>query len=236
MCRNEIAASYSFDYPPLFPFPAHELPALPPHWLYQPSYGFFAALETWRNCKLKNECEQEDFPRTLQNFHILNTLVRERQEDLQNFQHDRILGLHLNSIIMDFLSSTASSSIWGRDCSVEKACRLAALIYLDEIRQVLNETYNPSGYHFVDRLRELIIIRNSEWEPFKDLRLWVVIVGGIFAVGENDRNVFRDAAREVMGRLGLHTWEAVREVVTDFVWIEPLFGPRFDRLQVIVMG
>lgn len=55
-------------------------------------------------------------------------------------------------------------------------------------------------------------------------------------MGDCDRKTFGVTAREVMRRLGLHTWEDVKEVVTDYYWIESVFGTRFNRLRVVVMG
>ena len=142
----------------------------------------------------------------------------------------------MNAVILDLLSPTAKANVWSSPSSVERTCRLAALAYLGEIRYIFDESYNFLGYHFVEKLRVAISVIDPGWELFWELKLWCIVVGGALAKGDDDRRAFTAAAKEVVGRLGLDNWENVKAVLTEFIWIEEVFGVRCEGFGREVVG
>lgn len=73
------------------------------------------------------------------------------------------LGMQINPIILQLLPPTEQINEPGE--TIETACRLAALIYLGDIR-VEFVLYHITGHHFVERLKCAILEKLTEWDEF----------------------------------------------------------------------
>jgi hypothetical protein len=143
------------------------------------------------------------------------------------------LGLRLNPILHRLLPPAMTSCEEPPGGIIEMVCRLAALIYLGDIR-VKFMKYHVTGYHFVARLKNLMILDSIEWEHFQDLKLWALVVGGIKS-STTDRALFVEEIGSLLKAMGIQTWEEATEVVQSFVWIEEIYGERCQDIGREVM-
>jgi len=69
-------------------------------------------------------------------------------------------------------------------------------------------------------LREFLDSRLDELED--EAILWLMIVGGIWISGDDDREWLAPRTRMMAQRLGIDTWDEVRSSVSKFPWINAL--------------
>lgn len=91
------------------------------------------------------------------------------------------------------------------------------------------------GYHFISKLRRLIVDHGIDWGMFEDWKLWVLVLGGMKAVSD-DREYFITAVKMAMRDRGYEDWEQVREVVAELIWIESIHGEPCSEFGKDVMA
>ena len=174
--------------------------------------------------------ERKELMMVLQDLLVLNALIAVGMPAI--FEDPFFLGMKINPIIIRLRPSLQQKKEPGE--IIETACRLAALIYLSDIR-IEFVLYHVTGYHFVERLRETALAETTEWEEFQDLRLWVLVIGAIKALPE-DQLLFIDGIKRVLERLHIATWDDATLVVESILFNEEIYGPRCRNLGRDVMG
>lgn len=142
------------------------------------------------------------------------------------------LGMQINPMILRLLP--AAEQINNSGGTIETACRLAALVYLGEIR-VEFVMYHVTGYHFVERLQQTILAETTDWEEFQDLRLWALVIGAIKA-SPTDRLLFIEGVKRSLDCLCISTWEEATLIVRSIIWNDEIYGQRCSELGNAVMG
>ena len=110
---------------------------------------------------------------------------------------------------------------------IQEACRLAALLYLGEIRRCFGIAQIPSSL-YVRKLYVLLVESQLlDWDPYNVVYLWVLLIGGICAGVLSDRaeerTWFVHMVVEAMQRWKLHSFEEVVTVAAKFLWLTDVF-------------
>lgn len=121
-----------------------------------------------------------------------------------------------------------NSSIDEKDGAILQAVRLAATLFLAEIRSA----FGLNGMNPVVQTEKLRIhLERSEgnWGELRLLRLWCLAIGGI----ESEGSLKSWIAREVRGEgamMGLGSWKEIEEMVREVLWYEECHTPAFVDL------
>jgi hypothetical protein len=158
--------------------------------------------------------------RVLHGLFVLNALIAARMPAI--WEDPYFLGMQINPIVIRLRPSLENENEPGE--TVETACRLAALLFLSDIR-VEFVPYHVTGYHFVKRLEQIALLEITEWEEFQNLRLWVLVIGAIKA-SPADRLHFIEGVKRALERLYITTWEEATLVVASILFNEEIYGQR----------
>jgi len=121
-------------------------------------------------------------------------------------------------------------SLSPRTHHVRQSTRLTALIYLLVcIREV-----PAAGVPYKVALRKVrshLSKTNLEdiWNPEEQshLLLWILSIAASTAVDEIERTWYGRWIRNVTTKLGLRSWDRVKEVLTGFVWMDSILDAKF---------
>lgn len=80
------------------------------------------------------------------------------------------------------------------------------------------------------------IRRNIDWDSEGGLVLWTVFFGLLESWGGEEQGWFVWCLREVMGKMGVRSWEQVLERVRGFFWVEGVFEERVGLVRGVVEG
>jgi hypothetical protein len=174
--------------------------------------------------------ERKGLMRVLHDLFVLNAMITVGMPAI--FEDPLFLGMQINPIIIRLRPSFEQNNQSGE--TVEAACRLAALIYLGDIR-VEFIIYHVTGYHFVERLNHVALAECSEWDEFQNLRLWVLVIGAIKA-SPADRLLFIEGIKRALERLYITTWEEATLVVASILFNDEIYGQRCQELGREVIG
>jgi hypothetical protein len=110
---------------------------------------------------------------------------------------------------------------------IKEACRLAALLYLGEIRRCFGIAQSPSLL-YVRKLYVLLVQSQPlDWDPCNVVYLWVLLMGGICARVSSDRaeerTWFVQMVVQAMQKWNLHSFEEVVMVSAKFLWLTDVF-------------
>lgn len=97
--------------------------------------------------------------------------------------------------------------------------RLAALIYSLLVTFPLPYTLTTFQC-LVKGLRMALV----EWDGDDQVLIWVLAMGGIGAVGLDERQWFVEEFREVTIRAGVRSWDEAREIIKEGLWFEATNG------------
>lgn len=219
---EEVCGACAFNVPPNYPLPTRHIPALPTKPPIAASKTFVNTIYSWRRLYP----HREDFVKIFLDFHILNCMI---QVGLPKIWEDPwFLGLRINPIVLRLLPSETVFDGKGPGELIETACRLAALIYLGDIRVAFME-YHVMGCHFVEKLSDIMAYESEEWEEFQELKLWVLTVGAIKASAAG-REIFVEGIQKMVEVMDIETWDEVVQIVSDIIWLDEVYGQRFADL------
>jgi hypothetical protein len=181
--------------------------------------------------------ERQDVIQIILDLHTLNSIINVRYPEI--FSDPWFLGLQINPIVIRLIcqhwwTPMIDSLVDGTGALVEKAFRLAALIYLADVRVKCME-YHITGYHFMEDLKGMVLLETMEWQDFPGLRLWVLVIGGMKA-SMIDRPLFAEATSDALAGLNINTWEEATKVVTNFLWVEEIYRRRCREFGAEVMN
>ena len=97
-------------------------------------------------------------------------------------------------------------------------CHLAALLY--SFTCVFPIPAAP--FHtLVSRVKHRLSTQGfaAQWEEAPRLLLWILYISGIASVGTADREWFVGTLDRCLRRLKIESWEALREVMLEFLWL-----------------
>lgn len=204
---------------PNYPPPKYHIPPIPTRARSLPSKNFINTI-----CRLRILYPgREGFIQAFHDLYVLNSMIIEGLP--ATWTDPMFLGLRINPMVLRLLPKTKQAP---QDddpgAVVEMTSRLAALIYLSDIRVRFME-YHTTGYHFMNRLKNIISQGTEAWAGLLELKLWILVVGGIKA-SSIDRAIFIQLIRNTCTKLGLETWKQVTKTVGDFIWINEIYGAR----------
>lgn len=219
--REEVCGGCAFDIPPIYPLPVAHLPPLPSTSPISPSGILLGTFRKW-NMLFPSRTA---FMHIFHDFYIVNCMIVQKMPTIWDDPY--FLGLCVNPLLHKLLAgATPAEELHGG--RLEMAVRLAVLVYLADIR-VRFMGYHVTGSHFGRRLKVLIVLDAEAWRDFWELRLWILVVGGMKAE-PGERGVFVREIETVMREVGLRTWSQVVRVLEGVVWIEDVYGKRCEEL------
>jgi hypothetical protein len=146
------------------------------------------------------------------------------------------MGHASNTLVKQFMCPIVNGEAAMSGGVVERALRLASLLYIDRLREAFSEVMLPLiGYQLVTRLMAAVQDDSGEWDGFQELRLWAAVVGGSIALPQH-RSVFVDASRKAIRILGLKKWVDVMRILEDVLWISQIFRFSCEDFGAEVMG
>lgn len=173
--------------------------------------------------------ERQELMDIFHDLYRLNHIIKRGLPDV--WEDPWFLGLRINPILLRLMSiydTERSVSIMKTESSVENILRLAALVYLGDVR-IKFMVYHVTGYHFIENIKIALRSDFVEWNGFLDLRLWALVVAAVKA-SSADRSFFIGEIRRTMEALLIIRWTETMEIITSFLWIEEIYGVRAREL------
>lgn len=120
------------------------------------------------------------------------------------------------SVLIDHRNMTqhALLSLFPRTGNSE-CYRLAALIYSFLVTFPLPYVAAPFQ-QLVTQLETAL----GEWEAGDEMLLWILVVGGIGAIGLGERGWFASYFRRVIMRMGIVSWDEAKRFIKRGLWYE----------------
>jgi hypothetical protein len=112
---------------------------------------------------------------------------------------------------------------------IREALRLTCIILLS----MMNRKFciSPDGismYRY--RVMKLFINNPTDWFPFLNLRLWVLVIAGLVAEGKQRRTWHIREIVSTMAQLGLNSWNEVLLNVKGITWVGELMNDEANLL------
>lgn len=230
--RDDISGACAFDIPIRYPLPPpHLLQALSTPVPILISPRLLNIVSQWTYASVN----QKDVIFALRDLYILNEVIKLEQPRV--WKDPMLLGMHVNPILHRLLFSREGvENIEGYkgESGIANAVKLAAVLYLKDIRQKLM-IFMIMGQHIFERLEKALLDMTIDWSQFLDLKLWVLVVAGINApVGDTWWII--DGIVAAMRELGVNHWAEVLKISEYFLWLDSIFGDRGRELGNVVMG
>ncbi|KAF4629668.1 hypothetical protein G7Y89_g8478 [Cudoniella acicularis] len=132
----------------------------------------------------------------------------------------------------EFLSFPANTPFESEETSIDKACRLGALLYMKAILQEFPHSYmGPSILlQQLQNALEDIAVQGGMDNP---LVLWLALVGGSFATGDM-RRWFVGYLAQVKAVMGLESFGNGSLGMSGFLGLKSVFGAVFEGLGVLL--
>jgi hypothetical protein len=108
--------------------------------------------------------------------------------------------------------------------SLYEATRLAAMAYALLVTYPIHGPKAPFA-EIASRLRIDLSCLDPRKEKEVKLLLWILVIGAIVGMNTANRRWFVRGVREFASRLGIETWEGVKEILGGFLWL----GSTSDR-------
>lgn len=212
---------------PRFPPPTDLLPRLPPTYR---DWSFASVIE---NTEINTRTflpVQSSLVEIFQDISHLNTAIMVECQSRPIWQDAMFPGMNIMPLIYRLLilphpdpskEPLASAQV------IKEACRLAALLYLGEIRRCFSIAQIPSSL-YVRKLYVLLVESQLfDWDPYNVVYLWVLLMGGICAGISSDRaeerTWFVHMVVQAMQKWKLHSFEEVVTVAAKFLWVTDVF-------------
>ncbi|KAH6663250.1 hypothetical protein B0J14DRAFT_609640 [Halenospora varia] len=220
---DDVCGGCAFDILPIHPVPTKVLLNFQQVWYTELPHRLSRTLEQWKSI-FPHEASSLDF---LEEVHALNARIQQQLPIV--WRDDLFLGVYVNPILhtLLMLQNLRCQSI--RSASIAEMCRLAALLFLADIRFRFLP-FHTTGPHFGERLL-MLLQEETTWESLEDLHLWVLITLLV------NSTVRRDHREELLGRvvtimssLDLTSWAAVVEVLHGFLWLNDVVWIKAERL------
>jgi hypothetical protein len=117
-----------------------------------------------------------------------------------------------------------STKVSSQTPSIDNACATTALIYSIAVLFPVPKRSRPFRI-LVTRLRALIETEEIDKDPrISDLLLWMLMAGGIAALGTENRAWYVQQLIEYVMRWKIYEWARVEEIVRDFLWLDSACG------------
>lgn len=225
--REDVCGACAFDIAPNYLLPTNHIPLISATSYSTLPTPFLTTMYRWKSLY----AGRNGFLMVFRDLFLVNAMI---QEGFANVCADPwFLGLKINPIILRLLSGSKLSLERVPGATIEMACRLAALIYLGDVRVGFME-YHITGYHFMERLKDVVVQESEEWQNFPELRLWVLVIGGIKASAA-DQDLFVCLILESYESLALNTWDQVTDILEKFMWLDEIYGARCADLGLQVL-
>ena len=105
---------------------------------------------------------------------------------------------------------------------VSEAVRLTCLILLSSMSKKFGMGASADTVSvYQKKAVNLLVEFPIDWFSFLELRLWILVIGGLFTEGEM-RTWYISEISSTMDRLGLDTWEATHSIVKGMIWVDDL--------------
>jgi hypothetical protein len=139
------------------------------------------------------------------------------------------VGLMINPVVQKLIS--VPRYVNGDDITsvMHEACRIAALLYLDELRRQFGVYPVPTGLRVV-KLMTLLTLRAASWRPFQRLLLWMLVIGGINSLTSPSSSWFVHAIGAIYQELRLSSWKAASTSLAGLPWNEYVFAAKYASL------
>jgi hypothetical protein len=161
-CRDDVCGVCAFDIPPSYGIPTRHLP-FPEESPVPPSEVFLDIIRKWSQMYP----DRKELMTVLHDLFGINARINVGMPAV--WDDPFFLGMQINPLILRLLPPAHQTNESGG--TIETACRLGGLVYLGDIRTEF-VMYHVTGYHFVEKLKQIILIETTEWEEFQNLRLW----------------------------------------------------------------
>jgi hypothetical protein len=117
---------------------------------------------------------------------------------------------------------------------IREAVQLACLTLLSSINRRFKVSLNATMIYNA-KVMELLTRYRVAWSPFLNLRLWVLVMGGLVAEDEV-RAWHIGEISSTLGQLGIGNWKTAHSIVKEILWIDDLlddeaqqFGHEVDQ-------
>jgi hypothetical protein len=115
-----------------------------------------------------------------------------------------------------------------REFVIREALRLTLIVFLG----IVNKRFriSPDGIAiYKNRVTDLLVNSPVAWSPFLDLRLWVLVVVGLVAEGQEKEWHIGEIVT-MMRQLDLNTWSEALSTVKGIIWIDALMDEDANNL------
>lgn len=111
---------------------------------------------------------------------------------------------------------------------IQEAARLSCLIFLSSMNRKFRLSLDGVMIYRAEVMK-LLIRHPVAWSFFLDLRLWVLVIGGL--VAEHELRAWHiDEISSTMEQLGLTSWNAAHSIIKRILWVENLLDEEAERL------
>lgn len=186
-------------------------------------------LKLWRST-FPHEASSLDF---LEEVHVLNARIQQQLPIV--WRDDLFLGIYVNPILHTLLMLQNLSCQGIRSASIVEMCRLAALLFLSNIRFRFLP-FHTTGPHFAERL-VILLDGDTAWTSFEDLHLWVLITLLVNStVSQDHREELLERIVRIMFSLDVTSWTAVIDILHGFLWLNDVIWAKAERLGEEIDG
>lgn len=225
--RVDVAGSCAQDCTPRFPLPVDILPCLRPRCQ--------ASCDSKASGKVSSIWEvalsgQPGICDALEDLSELAALLENQPTSGRVWNDPMFVGLMINPVVPKLLS--VPRYVNGDDITsvMHEACRIATLLYLDELRRQFGVYPVPTELR-VAKLMTLLTLRAASWRPFQRLLLWVLVIGGINSLTSLSSSWFAHAIGAIYQELGLSSWKAASVSLAGLPWNEHVFAAKYASLR-----
>jgi hypothetical protein len=111
---------------------------------------------------------------------------------------------------------------------MQEAIRLACLIFLSAMNRKFRVSLDGVVIYKAEVMK-LLIRLPVDWSFFLELRLWVLVIGGLVTEGE-ERAWHIAEVVGTMERLGLDTWKVAHSIIKSILWVDDIFQDESEQL------
>lgn len=233
--RVELQGSFMFDVPPIFPIPKQWNRSVEILQISDRSVALLDSLQhAWASVFMGTDWEW---------FFIFEDMIRFSYEDFATSSESVSpamstssvgSGAWTNSIIHRLLSFRPRENVLSsRSFQTQEACRLGSLLFMVPVWRFFGVGPLAPGT-LLTNLRHIIEVSNAEWGQMSILRLWILYVGTVEALGGPLEAWFLEHLVGMCMASGIKSWGEGIKAVKNVLWFSCLFESKDVLLEEIM--
>lgn len=167
----------------------------------------------------------------------MTSYIDERAIDAAIWQDDLFVSRTFNAVVHQLLSlprhtAALENGISPPQLIMREAIRRACTVVFAFLRDKFS--VHPSGIsQHRNKVKELLVQHPVDWSEFLELRLWVLVISGLAAEGD-ETPWYIDEIRDTMVQMRIIGWNDAVEVMRSIIWMGETLRTRLERLQEVL--